>query len=98
MVASINVLTVNAGSSSLKATVFPMDGRPPQRLFEIMISTIGEQSSIIRWHSSDGAEDSRKQHIADHAAAAQAMLQVLEQYQLLMSITSVGHRLVHGGQ
>ena len=96
----MNILVVNAGSSSLKYQLFDMenDTVPARGLFE----RIGIDGRVK--HKAEGHADYVADiPLPDHAAAVRALLDLLtdKEHGALKSvsdITAVGHRVVHGGE
>ena len=91
------ILTINAGSSSLKFQLFSDD----TVLAKGMIGNIGLYSSYFKMNSEKGTA---KGHcpIPDHSCAIEKMLNLLtnNEYGMLSSlaaIDAVGHRVLHGG-
>jgi len=84
------LLTLNAGSSSLKFAVFDADGQTRLRSGEIE-GVGGEHAEL----TTGDASDSRTQAVkaGDHAAALRAAFDAVEGE----LIDAVGHRIVHGG-
>lgn len=89
---SSHILTVNAGSSSIKLAVF-MGTDPLVKVSEASVSNIGEASPATL--KTDDRSDFIKAQ--DHTAAAQALLRWFEEQTPTAKITAVGHRVVHGG-
>lgn len=94
----VKVLSVNAGSSSLKFQLFEM----PQE--EVLTSGIVERIGLdqgIFTIKFNGQKKTINQPIPDHAVAANLVLDALVEEKVVMSfeeITGVGHRVVHGGE
>jgi acetate kinase len=93
-----HVLTLNAGSSSLKFGLFAADdGTAP--LASGIVDRIGGQATL-RLAGSDPATpdpDPRPVVAADHASALATVLGVLGAAFPQVAIAAVGHRVVHGG-
>jgi len=85
------LLTVNAGSSSIKLAAFSL-GNPTKKLFEAAVDNIGHPSvSLV-------ANGQTKPVAAkDHADAAYVLVQWLTAQASTSHIVSIGHRIVHGG-
>ena len=98
MSADAVILTLNAGSSSVKFAAY---GATPalEWLASGQIEGLGEQARF----SVKTADASATQHTpaldgpADHGAAVRAILQWLQQAQAGRPVAAVSHRVVHGG-
>ena len=95
----MKILVVNAGSSSLKYQLIDMDGE--KELAKGLVERIGIEGSRLK-HSAGDKKTEITQAIPDHEAAAQLMLQILQdpEYGVIRStdeIGAVGHRVLHGG-
>jgi len=83
------LLVLNAGSSSIKLTLFDMDLN--QRLSGVADGIGG--TSRLRL-----AEDTQALDLPDHTAALKAVLDGLSRHGVALdSLAGVGHRVVHGG-
>jgi acetate kinase len=95
------ILTLNAGSSSLKFAAFRVaDGAEPGLLASGQIEGIGATAKgAVKTASGETAELSFGQSVArvDHAAAMGAILDWLKKAGYDSSVAAVGHRIVHGG-
>ncbi len=91
------LLTINTGSSSLKATLYLLDseGKP---LASALASRIGLSGGRVYVAGQDGgALLDREMELPDHASATRALLAWLRERDLDGGIGAVGHRIVHGG-
>jgi acetate kinase len=94
------ILTLNAGSSSLKFAAFRLaNGAEPALLASGQIEGIGATAKgAVKTASGETAELSFEQsHRVDHAAAMGAILGWLKKAGYDSSVAAVGHRIVHGG-
>ncbi len=95
-----HILTLNAGSSSLKFGVFEA-GDEPAELVAGLIENIGSPDAHMRLKSEAGAvlEDRDLSSVegADHGGALKAALAVLKAHVSGLDVVSIGHRVVHGG-
>jgi acetate kinase len=94
---SLNILTVNSGSSSLKLALYRMGAAEVLELSG-RIERIGLRGSRFRIEDASGAplvEDSLD--LPDHDAALQRLFQWLEGHASDKGLDAVGHRVVHGG-
>ena len=95
------ILTLNAGSSSLKFAAFRLaNGAEPGLLASGQIEGIGATAKgSVKTASGETAELSfdRSHARVDHAAAMGAILSWLKKAGYHSSIAAVGHRIVHGG-
>ncbi len=93
------VLSLNAGSTSLKFTLFAVDepdgvGRP---LADGQASGLGEQPRLVA--SMRGAEglDEALARDADHELVLRRVLDWIDGHEAGLRVVGVGHRIVHGG-
>ena len=95
------ILTLNAGSSSLKFAAFRLaKGGEPNLLASGQIEGIGATAEgAVKTASGETAELSfdRSHAPVDHAAAMGAILDWLKKAGYDSSVAAVGHRIVHGG-
>ncbi|MDO5533459.1 MAG: acetate kinase [Propionibacteriaceae bacterium] len=92
---SMNILLLNAGSSSIKYQVLDMTDE--RVLATGLIQKIGGAGSTLE-HTVGGEEFSLAQDFADHTEALAAMTAMFDAHGPEMSeIRAVGHRTVHGG-
>jgi acetate kinase len=95
------ILTLNAGSSSLKFAAFRLaSGGEPNLLASGQIEGIGATAKgAVKTASGETAELSFDQSVArvDQTAAMSAILDWLKKGGFDSSVVAVGHRIVHGG-
>lgn len=92
-----HILTVNAGSSSLKFALFTTDKSLTKSL-EGELTNIGQGSSQLS--ITDLTNHQQQTHQVDtpnHSSAIKILLHWLEESMPSMHIEAVGHRIVHGG-
>lgn len=85
------VVTVNAGSSSLKLAAFSMHGAM-HKVFEAVVENIGQASASLTTAEGTEVIDTK-----DHLDAATTLIDRLNGQFAKMTILAVGHRIVHGG-
>ena len=91
------ILTINAGSSSLKAAFYDTDGGE-RRIHAVQAERIGQRGGRIRIEDRDGAKLlDRPQDLDDHASALRAFLEWRLGQGLATAPQAIGHRIVHGG-
>jgi acetate kinase len=91
------VLTINAGSSSLKFALF-RTGKPPQRILAGKFDRIGLRGGkLIIKDLERGKQTERDFDAANHIACVSALEELLERKASLQRVRAVGHRIVHGG-
>lgn len=94
----MKILVLNAGSSSLKYSLFDMAGQTV--LLSGLIERIGEAGSSHRFRI--GASDPQQQPLncEHHRDALQTLFALLTETVLpdLSELAAVGHRVVHGGE
>ncbi len=91
------LLTVNAGSSSIKWALFEL-GASLVRMLSGRIERIGLSDGIVT--VTDGGTGQDQRHIAQipsHAHAVQILIDRLGQSSSRWSLQAIGHRVVHGG-
>ena len=90
------VLTINAGSSSIRFAVFEAS-QPPKRLVQGKIERIGgDDASLTVDHGAGSAPMQIKANVKEHGAAVDFLLDWLESQPLFKALSGVGHRVVHG--
>ncbi len=91
------LLTLNTGSSSLKAALYRLD--PPEALdVAAAVDRIGFGDSRLQARDSDGKIVSDQAvDIPDHGTAVDTVLAWFRHIRPDMRVLAVGHRLVHGG-
>ncbi len=90
------VLTLNAGSSSLKFAVFA-GATPPRKLFSGTVNGVGGHGGELSLGAPGERLSTRALEAADHAHALAASLDELARRGLANAFCAVGHRIVHGG-
>ncbi len=93
-----SILTLNAGSSSLKFALFE-DGESVKRLYSGQIERIGAGNSTLRLidHRTHSKEEAPLQ-AKNHEAVIAPLLDKLKAKTGLRDLIGVGHRVVHGGE
>src|SRR5215208_7603648 len=100
IVGARRLLTINTGSSSLKAALYRLredTTETPELRAEA--SRIGGRDGGLRFANARGETlDERRDDLPDHAAALDALLSRLRDRGLDQDdLAAVGHRIVHGG-
>jgi acetate kinase len=91
------ILTINGGSSSIKFALFET-GDPLRRLFAGQVQRIGQPGSSLSAVDASGKTlDDRKLDAADHAQAAQQLIDWIRAHLGNQTLLGIGHRVVHGG-
>ena len=94
----LRILTVNAGSSSLKAALYDTD-RTERLTLACEVERIGQSGSHMR--IVDGGDVTlldRTADLGDHETAARAFLEWVTLHRPEAAPNAVGHRIVHGGR
>ncbi|HEY7041536.1 MAG TPA: acetate/propionate family kinase [Methylomirabilota bacterium] len=94
MTAAPAVLCLNAGSSSLKFSIYQDDDRARA---EGAVEEIGREGARAWIKRDGGAAEKISGRFADHHAAVMAVFDLLARH-ALPEPAGVGHRLVHGGE
>jgi acetate kinase len=90
------VLTLNAGSSSLKVALFGASGETP--LLTGQADRIGPQGSLQLRRSDGSAIEVPPTQIRSHEDALKAILEGLSLAFPQLTLAAIGHRVVHGGE
>ena len=90
------VLTINAGSSSIKFALYQTDKLPKRCLYG-KVDRIGLPSTNLTFNDRiQNQQDSRGIKASDHRSAANGLIVWLEERIGFASLKAVGHRVVHG--
>jgi len=89
------ILTLNAGSSSIKYSVYRQDNNEPNELIVGQVENLGPAAKLSITIS--GKKTNVDIGAADHALAVKAILKALEPHLQNETVIGVGHRVVHGG-
>ena len=97
----VNVLVVNAGSSSLKFTMFAMDQE--KILAKGIVERIGLNEPFLKYERFDGTSFKEQAFVSNHAEALKLVCVKLVESDVgvlnsLMDVEAIGHRVVHGGE
>ena len=91
------ILTVNAGSSSVKVDLFELDGPAPRRLAVGEVTGVGGRHAALRWSDLD-QPPVETAFDGTHAEGVQALLDLARRNEAGMRrLLAVGHRVAHGG-
>jgi acetate kinase len=92
-----SVLTINAGSSSIKFALFDGTSEPTRRMSG-QLERIGQPDSTIAWRMGDESAWQRQAlRTTTNETAIEPLLQWLDSLVGHDSIGAIGHRVVHGG-
>src|SRR5262249_39975232 len=93
-----HILTLNAGSSSIKFALFAHD-TPPEECFRGQIEGLGSAPHLQAERSGKSVADQKLDPatVTDPASALAIVLRCLEAVVGKAEIAAVGHRVVHGG-
>jgi acetate kinase len=95
--ANPRILTINGGSSSIRFALFKA-GAPLRRILEGKVERIGLPEATLRVKGLSTADNfSRPLAAPDHTAAVDALMDWIEERLGRVTLTAVGHRVVHGG-
>jgi acetate kinase len=96
--ASRAVLTLNAGSSSLKVALFPVDGDAPleRPLATGLADRIGPEGTL-KLTDTDGTLLPATGDLTTHAGAIAAVIAGFRSRWPDLGLSAIGHRVVHGG-
>jgi acetate kinase len=97
----VHVLVVNAGSSSLKFTMFKMDEE--KVLARGIVERIGQNEPFLKYEKHDGVTFKEQALISTHEEALRLICNRLINpesgvLKSLSEVEAIGHRVVHGGE
>ena len=95
------ILIINAGSSSVKFTLFKKDDL--QMMIDGVVERIGLKGTKIHTKNAEGKRISKETHVADTRQAVGLIADLLtdkndNDIQPGVDIAGIGHRVVHGGE
>ena len=88
------VLTLNAGSSSLKVALFPEHGAQP--LATGLADRIGPEG-VLKLQNAEGGTIAADGDLTSHAGAMAAVIAAFHAAWPGLELAAIGHRIVHGG-
>lgn len=91
------ILAVNAGSSSIKFTLFDVSAGEPRQQFDGALTGIGWQTGQFTVHGNAIEQESHSVVVANHRDAGQVIAQWLGHQIHASGLSAIGHRIVHGG-
>ncbi len=94
-----HIVTLNAGSSSLKFGLFARGDGDPSPVCTGMVDRIGSPGASVSLRGADGSKliDEVSDAIRDHDSALDRVLSLLQNQFPAARVAAVGHRIVHGG-
>lgn len=91
------ILVINAGSSSLKFSLFSCDDSDLQLLFRGSITGIGTHAEFTVKDPQDASLEHQVLGNTDHEHAFTVLLAWISQHEDGLNLVAAGHRVVHGG-
>ncbi|WP_112218407.1 acetate/propionate family kinase [Legionella quinlivanii] len=91
----MNILSINAGSSSIKYKAYAFSRKGHKLLLSGLIEGIGESSA--NWHHHFKTSSVSQVQLANHAEAFSLLSSRLKSDLAHHPLTRIGHRVVHGG-
>jgi len=87
------ILTINSGSSTIKFALFDMQNQPERKLYG-SIERIGLSDTALIYH--DLVTNKKGSQNIGETSATQFLIDWLDGYMDLSSVSGIGHRVVHG--
>lgn len=98
MTANARILTINAGSSSIKFSVFAATGTDLKRVLHGSLQWLRFPDISLQIQGTTPAESSTQQlKASDRTAAVAVLMDWIQHQHTSAAFTAVGHRIVHGG-
>lgn len=88
-------MTVNAGSSSIKLTLFT---DLLQRMLEVEVTNIGQPQAALALEDASNKKHTTTIQAANHEEAVAAIFDNISSQLASVHLAAIGHRVVHGGQ
>jgi acetate kinase len=99
MQASINILTMNAGSSSIKTALYVVTaGSPALQQFELSIEAVGQSEAALWWRHGTQEQETLTVSASDMQQGQQILFDKLLELLGTTKLHAIGHRIVHGGR
>ena len=93
----MRLLTINTGSSSLKAGLYDAD-ETERLILSARAERIGQAGGRLQIDAAQAVPlDTRRLDIGNHRAAVDMLLDWLKHHEYGVGLAAVGHRIVHGG-
>jgi len=93
---NLQILTLNAGASSLKCALFTTESHPA-RVFSGRIERIGQPRATLVTGHAEGHSEARPVDASDQRTAIATLLSHVASNSAWRRLAAVGHRIVHGG-
>lgn len=99
----MKVLVINAGSSSLKFTLFDMSNGAEQVIASGLVERVGTDKPNLIYKRPDGFKQEESPKVQNHGDALKAVCAKLCDPKVgvlknLSEVTAIGHRVLHGGE
>ena len=99
----MKVLVINAGSSSLKFTLFDMSNGAEQVIASGLVERVGTDKPNLSYKRPDGFKQEESPKVQNHGDALKAVCAKLCDPEVgvlknLSEVTAIGHRVLHGGE
>ncbi len=94
----MKILVINAGSSSIKYSLFEMNSH--RTLLSGMIEKIGETFAVHRYQLVEGETYTAEKVLPNHQQALTELFDVIHDTDVIKAgeLACIGHRVVHGGE
>lgn len=93
----MRVLTINTGSSSIKAGLFDITASEERLRLSASGERLGGAGGRLALQDAAGAIVRDQRGLADHGAALRSLFAWLSEPELDVELEAIGHRVVHGG-
>lgn len=98
-VGTVNILTINAGSSSLKTALFSVNSNPSSYkcIYAVSITNIGQPVASLNITEQANDEHAEQCEANNYSEALDIIFQKITAKIPTSSIATIGHRIVYGG-
>lgn len=91
------LVTLNAGSSSIKFALYDPSGAEPEDIIRGQVQKLGTEDAGLEFENRAGERESQALGKVNHASALQSILTRTQSQLGNRRVVGVGHRIAHGG-
>lgn len=93
---NMNILVINAGSSSIKTVLYNTPGGVLERILECNATNIGQEHGLVELVIND-SKTNTQMIVSDHKVALDSVLETIDRTSPINTIDVIAYRVVYGG-